>query len=103
MIGDDAVMAGFEPRPGADTSGLVLSTTAEPCPMCSGAILWSGIPRVVLGTRLGTLKALGFEHVDLPCGEVSRRASFGGFEVTYGVLEDECDALFAPLARPGEG
>ena len=88
-----------EKRPEADPSRLVLYTTAEPCPMCSGAILWSGIPRVVLGTRLDTLKGLGHPHIDLPSEEVSGRSSFGGFEVVHGVLEDECDALFEDLAR----
>ena len=94
-----AVIDLFDGRPGADPSDLVLYTTAEPCPMCSGAILWGGIPRVVLGTRLETLKSLGRPLVDLPCEEVSRRASFDGFEVTYGVLEAECDALFEEMAR----
>ena len=98
-----AIMDLVEQRPDADPSGLVLYTTAEPCPMCSGAILWSGIPRVVLGTRLGTLKRLGHPHIDLPCGEVSGRCSFGDFEVVYGVLEDECDALFEALARRSGG
>ncbi len=94
-----AVMNLFDRRPDADPSDLVLYTTAEPCPMCSGAILWSGIPRVVLGTRLETIKSLGRPLVDLPCKEVSRRASFDGFEVTYGVLEAECDALFEEMIR----
>ena len=94
-----AVMELFEKHPGADTSNLVLYTTAEPCPMCAGAILWSGIPRVVLGTRLETLKGLGRPVIDVPCEEVSRRASFGEFEVTRGVLEVECDALFEEMAR----
>ena len=94
-----AVIDLFEGRPDVDTSDLVLYTTAEPCPLCSGAIFWSGIPSVVLGTRLETLKGLGRPLVDLPCEEVSRRASFGGFEVTYGVLEGECDALFEEMAR----
>ena len=94
-----AVIDLFDGRPGADPSDLVLYTTAEPCPMCSGAILWGGIPRVVLGTRLETLKSFGRPLVDLPCEEVSRRASFDGFEVTYGVLEAECDALFEEMAR----
>ena len=94
-----AVIDLFDGRPGADPSDLVLYTTAEPCPMCSGAILWGGIPRVVLGTRLETLKSLGCPLVDLPCEEVSRRASFDGFEVTYGVLEAECDALFEEMVR----
>ena len=94
-----AVIDLFDGRPGADPSDLVLYTTAEPCPMCSGAILWGGIPRVVLGTRLETLKSLGCPLVNLPCEEVSRRSSFDGFEVTYGVLEAECDARFEEMAR----
>jgi len=94
-----AVMNLFDGQPNADPSNLVVYTTAEPCPMCSGAILWSGIPRVVLGARLETLKRLGHLLVDLPCEEVSQRASFDGFEVTYGVLEAECDALFEEMAR----
>ena len=97
-----AVMDLFDRRPGSDPSGLVLYTTAEPCPMCSGAILWSGIPRVVLGTRLETLKRLGRPLIDVNCEEVSRKASFGGFEVTYGVLEAECDALFEEMGRRAE-
>ncbi|HEV2094506.1 MAG TPA: nucleoside deaminase [Rubrobacter sp.] len=98
-----AVMDLFSGRSEVDTSGLVLYTTAEPCPMCSGAILWSGIPRIVLGTRLETLKRLGRPVIDLPCEEVSRRASFGGFEVAYGILEEECDALFEEMARRADG
>ena len=81
----------------------VLYTTAEPCPMCSGAILWSGIPRIVLGTRIETLKGFGLPHIDLPSEEVSTRCSFGGFEVTYGVLEKDCDALFEEVARRAGG
>ncbi len=98
-----AIMDLIERRPDADASAVVLYTTAEPCPMCSGAILWSGIPRVVLGTRLETLKGLGRPAIDLPCEEVSGRASFEGFGVTYGVLEGECDALFEEMARRADG
>ena len=94
-----AIMDLIHKRPEADTSGLVLYTTAEPCPMCSGAILWSGIPSVVYGTSIGTLKRLGLPHIDLPCEKVAGRSSFGGFAATGGVMEAECDALFEEVAR----
>lgn len=48
----------------------VIYTTLSPCPMCSGAILLYGIPRVVIGenrTFLGAesdLRAAGVEVVD---------------------------------------
>ncbi len=93
-----AVIRLFDNNPDADTSRLVLYTTAEPCPMCSGAILWSGIPHVVYGTSIETLKRLGRPHIDLTSEEVAGCASFEGFTVTGGVLEQECDALFEALA-----
>ena len=93
-----AIINLFDTDPQVDTSRLVLYTTAEPCPMCSGAILWSGIPHVVYGTSIETLKKLGRPHIDLSCKEVASRASFDGFAVTGGVLERDCDAMFESLA-----
>jgi len=94
-----AIMALIEAKPDVNRSRLVLYTTAEPCPMCAGAILWSGISRVVLGSTIETLKKLSLPHIDLPCEEISRRCSFGGFEVIRGVLDAECDALFEAMVR----
>lgn len=93
-----AIINLFESNPEVDTSHFVLYTTAEPCPMCSDAILWSGIPHVVYGTSIETLKRLGLPHIDLACEAVADRASFGGFTVTGGVLEQECDGLFEMLS-----
>lgn len=94
-----AIIDLLEARPDMDRAPLVLYTTAEPCPMCSGAIFWTGIPRVVYGTSAQTLKRNGGPRIDLPCEEVFRRASPGGFVVVGGVLEAECDALFEEAAR----
>jgi tRNA(adenine34) deaminase len=94
-----AIIDLLEARPDIDRAPLVLYTTAEPCPMCAGATFWTGIPRVVYGTSIQTLKQYGRPQVDLPCEEVFRRASPGGFEVIGGVLEAECDALFEEAAR----
>ena len=73
--------------------------------MCSGAILWCGIPRVVSGTSIGTLRRLGLPQIDLGCEEIARRgsSSFGSLEITGGVLEKECDALFEALVRRESG
>lgn len=95
----DAIIHLSAPRPEVDWTRLVLYTTAEPCPMCSGAILWCGLPRVVFGTSIQTLKRLGLPHIDLPASEVSNRSNFNHFELTGGVLEVECDALFEEMAR----
>jgi tRNA(adenine34) deaminase len=97
----DAILnlAGTEPN--VDWTRLVLYTTAEPCPMCSGAILWCGIPHVVFGTSIATLERLDLPQISLSCGEIARRASssFAHPQITGGVLEGECDALFEEMAR----
>jgi len=44
---------------GTNWSRLTLYTTAEPCPMCMSAVLWTGIGCVVYGTSIPTLMELG--------------------------------------------
>ena len=43
-----------------DLSGCTLYTTAEPCPMCLGAIMWANIDRVYYGCRVLDTDAIGF-------------------------------------------
>lgn len=75
-------------------TGMRLYTTAEPCCMCQGAILWAGIPEVVFGTSIRTLKQLGWKQIDIPAEEVTRRTAFARCRLIGGVLEAECDELF---------
>src|SRR5262245_31116996 len=74
---------------------LTLYTTAEPCPMCMAAILWSGIELVVYGTSIRTLQRYGWRQIDVLSEEVVRRAPGWRCAIVGGVLEAECDALFA--------
>ena len=76
-----------------------LYTTAEPCCMCQGAILWAGIPEVVFGTSISTLQRLGWHQIDIPAEEVVRRTPFAECALIGGVLEHECDELFVAAKR----
>jgi len=62
--------------------------------MCQAAILWAGINRVVYGTSIARLQELGWNQIDIDCGEVTRRTPFTDCEIIGGVLEAECDPLF---------
>lgn len=43
-----------------DLSGCELYTTAQPCPMCKGAILWSNIRTVYYGCNIKDTDSIGF-------------------------------------------
>lgn len=43
-----------------DLTGCELYTTAEPCPMCSGAILWANIAKVYYGCSVSDTDRIGF-------------------------------------------
>lgn len=43
-----------------DLSGAELYTTAEPCPMCLGAIMWANIHKVYYGCNIFDTETIGF-------------------------------------------
>ena len=43
-----------------DLQGCELYTTAEPCPMCFGAILWANIGKIFYGCNISDSEAIGF-------------------------------------------
>jgi len=70
-----------------------LYTSAEPCCMCSGAIYWTGIGRVVYALSEHALLGLTGDHPEnptfsLPCREVFVRGQ-RQVEVVGPLLEDE--------------
>jgi tRNA(adenine34) deaminase len=91
----DAINQMVLSHPGIDVSKLVLYTTAEPCPMCQGAILWTGIETVVFGTSIRSLQKMGWRQIDILAKEVVSRSSAWRCTIIGSVLEQDCDAMFA--------
>jgi len=90
----DAINRLVELKQEFDGKQLVLYTTAEPCPMCQSAILWTGIETVVFGASIRSLQTMGWKQIDILTEEVVRRSSAWKCTLIGGVLEEECDALF---------
>jgi tRNA(Arg) A34 adenosine deaminase TadA len=74
-----------------------LYTSAEPCAMCSGAIYWVGIGRVVFGMTERALKEATGNHAENPTLDLPCRTVFAAgqrpIEVIGPLLEDEAAAL----------
>jgi len=92
-----------ELRPKFDGSRLSLYSTAEPCPMCQGAILWSGIGMVVFGTSIRFLQNHGWRQIDILAEEVVSRSPNWRCKIIGGILEQECNALFLAASRKDAG
>lgn len=73
---------------------LTIITTAEPCPMCLGAIIYTGFKRVVYGTSIKTLMSKGWNQIDISSEELTARANFFSPEIVPDVLKKETDTLF---------
>lgn len=86
--------------------GATVYASGEPCPMCSGAMFWAGIARVVFGaTTLDIIAALGGPSMTLGCAEVLAAGNVK-IEVNGPILREEASAVlraFRPPAGAGAG
>ena len=77
----------------ADLPRLTLISSCEPCAMCLGAILWSGLRRVVSGALREDAERAGFDEG--PVFPASHRyLEARGIELAHGVLREEARQLF---------
>jgi tRNA(Arg) A34 adenosine deaminase TadA len=77
--------------------GATIYSSAEPCAMCSGAIYWAGIGRLVYGLSEHRLRTFTGNHpenptLNLPCREVFASGQ-RPTEIVGPLLEDEAAAL----------
>ncbi|MFG1246936.1 nucleoside deaminase [Xanthobacter flavus] len=87
-------------RPADELKGATIYASAEPCPMCMGAILWCGLSRVVFGASLEQVAAkygrqpqIGMHALDV-ARTMAEAAPFLKVSITGGVLAPEALALF---------
>lgn len=71
----------------------VLYTSCMPCAMCLGAVLWSGVGRLVCGAMREDALALGFDEGPV-FAESWRYLEARGIEIALGVLADEAREVF---------
>lgn len=69
-----------------------LYTSCEPCPMCTGAIFWSGIRRVVYSLSAVRLGEIANDTFCGPCTQLFDRAG-ERTEVVGPILESEGEAI----------
>ncbi len=82
-----------------DLRGATLYSTLQPCGMCSMAIIWSKIGRVVYGAERHQVHKMYFEDRHFDTMDFIRDAFRDDLSFTGGVLSDECARLYH---QPGE-
>lgn len=77
-----------------------LYASTEPCTMCLGASLWSGVKALYCGARDGDARAIGFDEGPKPTdwqGELERR----GVRICCDLLRSEATAVLEAYASGG--
>lgn len=77
-----------------------LVTSCEPCAMCLGAILWSGVRRVVCGALRDDARRLCFEEGPV-FPESHAYLEARGIEIVLGFLRDEANDVLELYRRQG--
>jgi len=77
-----------------------LVATTEPCVMCLGAIVWSGIRKVVCGARDEDARSIGFDEGPKPPDWV-QALEVRGIEVCRDIRRDQARAVLVQYQESG--
>lgn len=84
----------------AGPAGYELVSSCEPCLMCLGATLWSGVGSLVCGARDEDARAIGFDEGPKPADWVAQLEK-RGVAVKRDVLRDEARAVLRLYRETG--
>ena len=76
-----------------DLSGYTLYSSCEPCFMCSGAMVWTKLGRLVYGASNRELEAILGNEKGCDCSRIVFENSFSKPEVTAGICREESLAV----------
>ncbi|MDZ7773911.1 MAG: tRNA adenosine(34) deaminase TadA [Balneolaceae bacterium] len=71
-----------------------LYVTLEPCPMCTGGLIWAKLPRLVFGAWDARAGACGSMFNLADHRKLNHR-----IEIIQGILEEDCEALMKTFFR----
>jgi tRNA(adenine34) deaminase len=74
--------------------GATLYSTLQPCGMCTMAMIWAGVSRVVYGAERHQVHPMYFEDRHLDTMDFIRDAYRNDLEMTGGVFASACAALY---------
>ncbi|MCB1956292.1 MAG: nucleoside deaminase, partial [Rhodocyclaceae bacterium] len=84
----------------AGQPALELVTSVEPCAMCLGALLWSGVGSVIAGASDADARAIGFDEGPKPADWTAPLRA-RGVTVRAGLLQSEARAVLEAYAHSG--
>lgn len=76
-----------------DLTGALLISTCEPCAMCTGLAVWSGVTTIMYGSSISATAAMGRTRILVGAKEIAERSP-RVLDVVGGVLRAECGALY---------
>lgn len=74
-------------------TGCTMYTTAEPCPMCAGAVLWSEVDSVVYGVSIQDIVEAGGKQIAMNLQDIVNQSP-RDLQVIGGVMRDELIVLY---------
>lgn len=81
-----------------DLSECEIYSTAEPCPMCLGAIYWARLSKIHVGVSKECSHKHGWSDLAF-YEEMHRPLAEKNTPIVMGILPEDCEALFAVWAK----
>lgn len=78
---------------GKNLHNCIIISTHEPCPMCSTAMIWSNLNKLVYGYSINETIKQGRKRIRINCMEIFAKANIE-IEIIENVLFDECSLLY---------